>query len=317
MQMALHFDKLIEQQFTHNDRKSLFYLEKDGSPPLSPTRQIMSFVQQHRSDLAEWIRSAVTSGEIKDLLGKLARSCMTSFFQANQFIQLPPESQNELEHLYRQSMQEMYSKLLSSSSATEHLLTECFRNHYQRLRSFLIRSNGSDLFRSYSRSPLIPQIMNAEYTAEFQLRVLGLGEPDALATPILDIGCGTQAHLVQSLRRRNIDAYGLERGISRYPFILNGDWLLTDYGTTAWGTVISHMAFSNHFHHHHLRNSGQATAYAQTYMNILYSLKEGGCFAYAPGLPYFEKLIADDPRFQVITTQVLGELSATRVYRIQ
>jgi len=52
---------------------------------------------------------------------------------------------------------------------------------------------------------------------------------------------------------------------------------------------ISNMAFSLHFINHHFRINGQPEKFAHSYMNILRSLKKGGRFLYAPGLPFMEE----------------------------
>ena len=55
------------------------------------------------------------------------------------------------------------------------------------------------------------------------------------------------------------------------------------------GTVLSHLGFSLHFLHHHLRPGDEALRYARRYMEVLRSLRPGGVFAYAPGLPFVEE----------------------------
>lgn len=61
-----------------------------------------------------------------------------------------------------------------------------------------------------------------------------------------------------------------------------------------WGTIVSNLGFSNHFNHHNLREDGNFIKYAKTYMNILYSLKPGECFHYAPDLPFIEKYLDEN-----------------------
>ena len=130
----------------------------------------------------------------------------------------------------------------------------------------------------------------AEYSAALQLRVLAL-EPATLAEPILDLGCGSSASLVRELRRLGKDAHGLDRAPSSEPFVQLGDWLDLDLGRGRWGTVLSHMGFSNHFVHHHLGSGDAAARYARRYMDVLGALRPEGLFAYAPGLPFLERLL--------------------------
>ena len=55
-----------------------------------------------------------------------------------------------------------------------------------------------------------------------------------------------------------------------------------------WGTIISQMAFSNHFVNHLARANGRPQLYAGRMMEILNSLQPQGSFHYAPGLPFLE-----------------------------
>jgi hypothetical protein len=63
------------------------------------------------------------------------------------------------------------------------------------------------------------------------------------------------------------------------------------YIAESWGTILSHMAFSNHFLFHHLYKHGSPNEYAQAYMAILSALEPGGSFYYAPGLPFIEQFL--------------------------
>jgi SAM-dependent methyltransferase len=134
---------------------------------------------------------------------------------------------------------------------------------------------------------------SSEYSPELQLEVLG-ARPEDLAEPVLDLGCGPGAALVRHLRSRGRRAFGVDRAISATSpstFLTRADWLECRLGRGIWGTVLSHMAFSNHFLHHHLRPGGDAERYARRYMEVLRSLRPGGRFLYAPGLPFIESLL--------------------------
>lgn len=66
-----------------------------------------------------------------------------------------------------------------------------------------------------------------------------------------------------------------------------------DYGQRQWGTVIAHQSLSTYFIHAHLHGSRQADEFARLYMKLLSSLKAGGAFYYAPGLPFIEDHIVN------------------------
>ncbi len=126
----------------------------------------------------------------------------------------------------------------------------------------------------------------AEYTPELQLKVLALRD---VAAPILDVGCGPSAQLVSYLRAKGLDAAGIDRVVDS-PFARAADWLTYDYAR--YRTVLSHQAFSLHFLHHHHAAGDTAYDYARTFMTLVHSLEPGGVFAYAPGLPFIETMLA-------------------------
>lgn len=136
---------------------------------------------------------------------------------------------------------------------------------------------------------LPPEVPNAEYSVELQLSILGL-EVETLRPPILDVGCGPDARLVQHLRGLGLEAWGVDLDASE-PFGIGGDWLQFDYGERRWGTVISHQAFSLHFLHHHFRRGEAARRHGEVYAAILRGLAPGGSFVYTPSLPFVESVL--------------------------
>ncbi|HTN52228.1 MAG TPA: class I SAM-dependent methyltransferase [Anaeromyxobacter sp.] len=131
-------------------------------------------------------------------------------------------------------------------------------------------------------------VVSAEYEASTQLRVLGL-DPARLAEPILDLGCGVEARLVRALRARGLEARGIDRLATPAEGIRRASWLEEPLPEATLGTVISHLGFSLHLLHHHLRPGEEALRYARRYMEILRALRPGGVFAYVPGLPFLEE----------------------------
>jgi len=150
--------------------------------------------------------------------------------------------------------------------------------------------------------PAPPELICAEYSPALQLRVLGL-DAARLAEPVLDLGCGSRVALVRELRGLGKEAHGLDCAVSGDPLVLYGDWLDVELGQRRWGTVISHMGFSTQFLRHHLRRGPGAERYARRYMDVLASLRPGGLFVYAPGLPFFEPLLPPE-RYAVVRRPV-------------
>ena len=82
---------------------------------------------------------------------------------------------------------------------------------------------------------------------------------------------------------------GIDRVAEPAEGILRADWLEVPLVPGSLGTALSHLGFSLHFLHHHLRPGGEAARYARRYMDVLRALRPGGVFAYAPGLPFVEE----------------------------
>jgi SAM-dependent methyltransferase len=136
-------------------------------------------------------------------------------------------------------------------------------------------------------------VVCASYDPELQLRVLGL-EAASLAEPILDLGCGREARLVRHLRALGKDARGVDRVAEPGEGVSRGDWLVWPVSPSSLGTLVSHLGFSLHFLHHHLRADGDPARHARRYMELLRALRPGGTFAYAPGLPFVETHLPAD-----------------------
>lgn len=144
-----------------------------------------------------------------------------------------------------------------------------------------------------------PAVVCGEYSAELQLEVLGLdaNAPHAAgsASPLLDIGCGASGALVRYLRARGWEAWGLDRMApaelawrGAAAFSADASWLTARLPEGQFATITSHMAFSLHAIHHHLRGGGPALRHADTYRHLLQALRGGGQLRYAPGLPFLE-----------------------------
>ncbi len=138
---------------------------------------------------------------------------------------------------------------------------------------------------------------------------------DQIVEPVLDIGCGKQGNLVMFLRQKGIDAFGFDRFADKHSVLINSDWFEYKFENEKWGTIISNLGFSNHFHHHHFRNDGNFIDYAKKYMEIISSLKIGGSFHYAPDLPFIENYL-DTDKYQLIKHKIgKYEFQSTRIHR--
>jgi hypothetical protein len=154
-----------------------------------------------------------------------------------------------------------------------------------------VQTTNSFAEKLYSpKGKMIDSVACSEYRADLQMQILHL-DLSCVMEPVLDIGCGKQGNLVLHFRKNGIEAYGFDRFAYDTPFLKHSDWFEYTFENGKWGTIISHLGFSNHFHHHHLRSDGNFIGYAKKYIEILNSLKMGGCFHYAPNLPFVEKYL--------------------------
>jgi hypothetical protein len=216
------------------------------------------------------------------LVGYAMDKALEEFCRMNQYYSFDAKAKNAL--------RKIYEELLNGIQANQGSVDEIARNHYGKLKNWLKESNPfSEKVYEHAESTVEP-VACAEYSPELQLRILHL-DVTSLAPPVLDIGCGKQGQLVNYLNSLGIEATGIDRFPFDQPALLTADWLEFDFGVKKWGTITSHLGFSNHFIHHNLREDGNFIGYGQTYMNILDALVTGGCFHYAPDLPFIEKYL--------------------------
>lgn len=257
---------------------------------LTPTPGVMDALMAEQTAIKAELNAMQNRQE---LANELAQAIIQHLMIVNQYINFRQHEIRCLERLFLSLLQQL-AAFYDQKEQTPEGLARIFRQHGLKVGRFLLETNGSHLQMLKNDQLVVHRVPCAEYEAPFQFELLGI-EMDQLQEPVLDLGSGTQARLVQALRERGLEAYGLERmEPGDNPFIYVANWLDFYFAPDKWGTVISNMAFSNHFWHHHLRKDGDYTTYAQKYMEILRSLQVGGSFIYAPGLPFIEPLLEEN-----------------------
>lgn len=241
--------------------------------PLALAPELLTEARTHGSALA----SALAADEVLEAL-------LAFLWSRNQFFALELRERRTLEHDIARAL---------SALASGAPIEEALARHRAALASILRARLGDDP----------REVVSAEYSPSLQLAVLGL-KLETLKEPILDVGCGAGALLVRHLRSLGLEAEGLDRAAPP-DIATRGDWLGHDYGTSHFGTVLSHLGFSLHFLHHHLAGGESAYDYARSYMAILRSLSVGGRFAYVPGLPFLEAML--EPRVHRVQRVPLAE----------
>lgn len=292
------FKKTVEQQLTHNRDKSLFYELANGRMVLNPSRETIQLIVQKAKEISSFIEDTKMVGTYQELLEFIADQSMNLFVEVNQYLDFNSENYHRLQNIYR-DLFESICVLADQNEINQIELDRLFFNHYKKLQAFLLKSNGAEILKKYKEAPVLFKVECAEYTPEFQLKLLKINF-DTIKQPVLDIGCGSKASLVHFLRKNGIQAFGMDRNVSKSDYLFKMNWLECSFKSNDWGTVISHMAFSNHFTHHHLKADGNFESYAHKYMEILYSLKLGGSFIYAPRLSFIEELLIESNKSFVV-----------------
>ncbi|MBC9910267.1 class I SAM-dependent methyltransferase [Chitinophaga varians] len=241
----------------------------------------------------------------------LTNSARRTFCAVNQYFDMATANTNALREVYTALVEDMVTAA-SIGCFREAQLTA---RHTKRLQRWLQRTHPFLETHYANAGAQLEPVVCAEYAAALQLNVLRL-DPATLMGPVLDIGCGPQAALVRLLRQQGIAAYGVDRFIaSPEVYLKAGDWLDFVLPAGSWGTIVSNLSFSNHFLHHHHRNSPDCARYAVKYMEILRALRPGGRYHYAPSLPMVEKYLSPE-EFTVSTTPVTAQFSGTVVTRM-
>ncbi|MBN2025777.1 MAG: hypothetical protein JW854_03280 [Actinobacteria bacterium] len=271
---------LVDGRYARNNDLDLFSdAGREAFCTLGPDWLSAAYGQRYR------LRAALADGQVlKALTDYMVRRTCSSIFLKNQFVNISSRETHCLNDIYSELLWATRDLMGSQSRLAEFELgaNGMIRRHYSLLLLFLTTISDASLL---SASSWIP---NMEYSPKRQLGILGL-DPDELAEPVLDLGCGMHGRLVRHLRSIGIEAYGIDRMVGRVSYLLEADWIDARLGDGDWGTIIAHMSFSNHFIHQHLRREGRYIDYARKYMEILGALRVGGVFVYAPGLPFIER----------------------------
>jgi SAM-dependent methyltransferase len=251
--------------------------------------------------LSGTIRQAEKTGDLSQsdkelLIDYTTEKVFQEFCRINQYYSFSGCDKNELRAIY--------SRLFEDVSQKHEPIETISERHYLRLKKWLEKSNPFAEVLYSGSSNLLDPVACAEYSPALQLGILQI-DLSKLKNPVLDIGCGKDARLVKFLRSEGFDAYGVDRFQTQSEFVFEADWLEFVYGIRKWGTIISNLGFSNHFHHHHLRSDGNYLGYAKKFMEILRSLKQGGSFYYAPDLPFIEPLL--DPTKYIVENRKAGD----------
>lgn len=295
MGIAIEYKHSIDLQINHNRSKNLL---------CNSTKDVFSFAPETIVNIG--LICKMNGQEQELLINYTVQKVLQEFCRINQYMSFSDKDRKMLSNLY--------SGLLFKIKESRESPQALSKKHYQNIKDWLIKSNPFVQELYSNQGKYLETVCCFEYSAELQLKLLHI-DPAVLPEPIFDIGCGEKGLLVHYLREKGSVAYGIDRFSSDSKFTKSADWLEYDYKKNHWGTIISNLGFSNHFYHNHLRKDGDYVSYAKKYMEILHSLKPGGCFHYAPALPFIEEFL-NDKEYQVSRFNIESlEYQATIVKR--
>ena len=172
-------------------------------------KEQVEFLFAHRLEIIEHLGLA-------DAVNELVEHCIDSTkrytYERNQFVNFTAEYDELLNAEFTDFMRQIRAALQKSKTEAE-LETEMvtvLKVHHERLRLIMASYCVTYQDNNLNENPLLRTVPCEEYSAEFQLSVLGI-ELHELIEPVLDIGCGTKGTLVNYLRGQGIAAYGVDQ----------------------------------------------------------------------------------------------------------
>jgi hypothetical protein len=245
----------------------------------------------------------ITEDQIR-ILAKYSVELLSSYlYKDNQFIHFDHEALNDLEEIY----QGFYIALLKGQNRQGTI-----NSHHGKLKEFLIRTNPFLKTINSNEEKRVKTFLCREYSSGFQLDLFNIKMQDIIA-PVLDVGCGEHAHLVSFLNDHGITAIGIDRKTTRRRHTIECDWFDFNFEEKKYGIVFSNNAFSIHFINAFNTNQN-IPIYTRLFFKILNSLKEGGCFCYAPSITFIEQYVNED-EYVVSYLKVHENFNMTKILR--
>ena len=272
---VVRITEAILRQLRLNERKNLLHSDPAGLLEIDSSF-LAALEQEVGTD-----STALSGDRFEEAVSLAAELMIDRLYSTNQYIQVDEPAREALKSIYRRTW--------AICLETGDVETALRQHHFPLLADWVGRLYPGGMKAALASQKTIGPVVCQTYSAEFQIQLLRL-DLQKLRQPLLDIGCGKDALLVRYLRSLDIEAYGLDRSLRRSsPFLEECHWLEKDYEAGKWGTVVSNMAFTNHFAYVHRHDMCQAPRYQEKYREILESLQDGGSFVYGPGAPELEK----------------------------
>lgn len=274
---------------------------------------LLAFLCQYRDSVIHWVHECAIGKNPEaqqETVQFFLKHKLAFLHSKNQFLAIAKPEKTTLTAEYVRFLGDFGNSVLLSEhkELLPNRLKQVLAVHHAHLEAFTNSLAESNISRDF----VFAAPVCGYYSPELQLRILHASASNLLE-PILDLGCGETGKLVQFLRDRGKQSLGVDRCGGGSSFAVNADWFDFPLIPGFWGTIVSHLAFSNHFLHHYLRQGRHTEEYARRYMEVLSALKPGGSFLYAPGLPFIEQLL---PREEYVVEQLpIARMSGTGIDR--
>ena len=315
--------EVIARRYQNNTHKSIQDVYQMDQDFLNLEPDNLQFVLTYRAEIVDILGNP-------ELLSSLVRLfvilTLEFTFENNQFIAVGSKEELDLERIYQSYLQEMKMILIADIplARIKQQFEELIAGHFIDLHNNLTGFLDNPLSANVKENALFNRVVCRQYSPALQLKILGI-RLENISEPVLDLGCGKAGQLVNYLNEKGIETYGVDRIVAGSERLIEADWLEFPLIPGFWGTIVSHMAFSNHFIFQHHYKNGKPEPYARQYMAALAALQPGGSFYYSPGLPFIEGMLPDRS-FTVIRRSIasaaniqieLGNLPENALYSSQ
>jgi hypothetical protein len=288
----------LERQLKLNESKNLLHIQVEQLIEIDPT---------FLAALEELLANSATGApgfNLDEIATDAASALIAKIYAINQYIQVDSQAKQLLKQIYVQSWQKII--------ATRDIEATLRNDHYPEIKAYLAALYPQTLRDALQTSPNLGHVPCSEYSAELQMHLFRL-DLATLKEPLLDIGCGSQAYLVNYLRSQGIEAYGIDRIIQqKTEFLTETDWFELELEPGRWGTVLSNLSFANHLVYAQRYAPNRVPRYMQKYLEILDSLSTGGSFIYAPSVESLEAQ-TDERKFCTEKWPVSAQYAVTRI----
>ncbi len=280
----------INNLYKINARTNIFYElpNNDDFPLGNYVVKYIIFFEKELNNYLNYIDNTEINDFSKKIAGYSTERTIKAVIELNQYVEVDAILANKLYELYEEFVVKTLKMLYISINLD--LINRLVKEHQLKLRSILGTIDELRIFSNTKK--FVEPIPCSEYSAALQLNILNINI-ERIKEPILDFGCGSKATLVNYLRKLGLEAYGVDRITNDELYTIQTDWFSYRLKPNYWGTIISHLSFTNHFKRAHYKKNGNYIGYANKYMELLNSLKPGGGeFYYTPNLPFIEQFLS-------------------------